>query len=71
MALQAIGINSRNWVDSVQDTDYWRALVNAALSLRIPYAMELVSWLGEAGFWEVSRFPKSPPLNSCQGTADW
>ena len=24
-----IGINTRNWVDSAQDRDYWRALVNA------------------------------------------
>ena len=27
-----IGINMRNWVDSAQDRDYWRALVN----LRVP-----------------------------------
>ena len=26
-----IGINMRNWVDSTEDRDYWRALVNAAL----------------------------------------
>ena len=36
MDLKVIGINIRNWVDSAQDTDYWRALVNAALSLRVP-----------------------------------
>ena len=25
-----------NWVDSPQDRNYWRALVNVALNLRIP-----------------------------------
>ena len=34
--LKEIGINTRNWVDSPQDRDYWRALVNAALNLRVP-----------------------------------
>jgi hypothetical protein len=29
MDLKEIGINTRNWVDSAQDKDYWRALVNA------------------------------------------
>ena len=29
--LEDIGINAGNWVDSAQDRDYWRALVNAAL----------------------------------------
>ena len=36
MDLKEIGINTRNWVDSAQDRDYWRALVNAALNLRVP-----------------------------------
>ena len=30
------GINARNWVDSAKDRNYWRALVNAALNLRVP-----------------------------------
>ena len=38
-----IGINTRNWVDSAQDRDYCRVLMNAALNLRFPQAMELVS----------------------------
>ena len=42
MYLKEIGIPTRNWVDSAQDRDYWRALVNAALNFRVPYAMELV-----------------------------
>ena len=37
MDLEEIGINARNWVDySVQDRNYWRALVKAALNLRVP-----------------------------------
>ena len=36
MDLKEIGINTRNWVDSAQDRDYWRALVNLALNLRVP-----------------------------------
>ena len=35
MDLKEIGINTRNCVDSPQDRDYWRVLVNAALNLRV------------------------------------
>ena len=40
MDLEEIGINAGNWVDSAQDRDHWRALVNAALNLWVPQAME-------------------------------
>ena len=36
MDLEEIGINARNSVDSAQDRDYWRAIVNAALNLMVP-----------------------------------
>ena len=36
MDLEEIGINVGNWVDWAQDRNYWKALVNAALSLRVP-----------------------------------
>ena len=33
---EEVGINAANWVDSAQDWDYWRALVNEALNLWVP-----------------------------------
>ena len=36
MNLEEIGINAGSWVDSAEDRNYWRALVNAALNLRVP-----------------------------------
>ena len=42
MHLKEIGINTRNWVDSAQNRDYWRVLVNAALNLLVSKVMELV-----------------------------
>ena len=36
MDLEEIGIDAGNCVDSAQDRNYWRALVNAALNLRVP-----------------------------------
>ena len=34
MNLEEMGINPGNLVESAQDRDYWRSLVNAALNLR-------------------------------------
>ena len=42
MDLKEIGINMRNWIDSAQDRDYRRAIVNVALNFRVPYAMDFV-----------------------------
>ena len=36
MNLEEIGILAGNRIDSSQDMDYWRALVNATLNLRVP-----------------------------------
>ena len=41
MDLKEIGISTRNRVDLAQDKYYWRALLNAALNLRVPQIMEL------------------------------
>ena len=35
MDFEERGINAGKWVDSAQDRNYWRALVNAALNLRV------------------------------------
>ena len=36
MDFKEVDINKRNWVASTWDKDYWRALVNAVLILRVP-----------------------------------
>ena len=51
MDLKEIGINMRNW-------DYWRALVNLAMNLRVP---ELV--LTEFTAYEYNYFVKFTGLN--------
>ena len=33
--LKEIGDNIRNWIDSGQDRNYWRVLMNAALNLPV------------------------------------
>ena len=34
--LKEVGVNTINWLDSAEDRDYWRALVNTELNLRVP-----------------------------------
>ena len=36
MDLKEIGINTRNWIDLVQDRNYWRVLVSVVLNLLVP-----------------------------------
>ena len=36
MDLEVIGINAGNWVDSAQDRNYWRALVNTEMNVWVP-----------------------------------
>ena len=36
MDLEEIGISAGNFVDSAQNRNYWKNLVNAALDLRVP-----------------------------------
>jgi hypothetical protein len=36
MDLEEIGISVGNLVNSAQDRDYWKVLVNVALNLRVP-----------------------------------
>ena len=35
MYLKEIGINTRYWVDSAHDRDYWRTVINAVLNLQV------------------------------------
>jgi hypothetical protein len=41
MDLKEIDINTRNCIDSDQDGDYWRTLVNVALNLGVLQAMKI------------------------------
>ena len=38
MDLKEIGINTRDWADSAHYRAYWRAIVNVALNLRVPWS---------------------------------
>jgi hypothetical protein len=36
MDLKKVGSEGMDWIELVQDTDRWRALVNAIMNLRVP-----------------------------------
>ena len=41
MNLKEIGVGTQKCVNLVEDRDYWRDLVNAALNFLVPYTIEL------------------------------
>ena len=53
MDLEEISINAGNWVDSAQDRDYWRALVNAAMNLPISHGVSFYIYCVVFIYWSA------------------
>ena len=66
MDFEEIGINAGNWVDSAQDRNYWRALVNATFNLRVPLATEL-----ELGYGREQSFLVFANIYGISGFRFW
>ena len=43
MDLKEMSVNTKNRIDSGQGGDYWRALINAGLNFRVPWAVTLIN----------------------------
>ena len=59
MNVQEIVIDTRNWIYSAQDRDYWGSLVNAALIFLVPEAMELINRTRDS----LAKCPRCLELN--------
>ena len=56
MDFKEIGINTRNWVDSTQNRDYWKTLENAVLNLRVPISHVVSELIIEVTIKLISKY---------------